>query len=169
MREIAYIQAINEALREEMERDETVFIIGEDVQAGVFRASTGLVKQFGTDRVMDTPLSETAVAGAALGAAMAGYRPVADFMFADFMWCAADEVFLKAAERRQAGDWEAIEQALQMANIDTQIAMCDFRAETTRAFADVPDQTRLVYLPFVDGGINSHLEYPSPDFPQTDK
>jgi pyruvate dehydrogenase E1 component beta subunit len=98
MAQKAYIQAINEALREEMERDESVFIIGEDVQAGVFRASTGLVQQFGTDRVMDTPLAETAVAGAALGAAMAGYRPVADFMFADFMWCAADEVFLKAAK-----------------------------------------------------------------------
>lgn len=100
MAQKAYIQAINEALREEMERDEKVFIIGEDVQAGVFRASTGLVQQFGTDRVMDTPLAETAVAGAALGAAMAGYRPVADFMFADFMWCAADEVFLKAAKWR---------------------------------------------------------------------
>ncbi len=100
MREVSYIQAINEALREEMERDESVFIIGEDVQAGVFRASTGLVEQFGTERVMDTPLAETVIAGAAIGAAMAGYRPVADFMFADFMWCCADEIFLKAAKWR---------------------------------------------------------------------
>jgi len=98
MRQIVFIQAINEALDEEMARDEKVFIIGEDVQSGVFGASRGLVNKYGTDRVMDTPLSETAVAGAALGAAMAGYRPVADFMFADFMWCAADEVFLKAAK-----------------------------------------------------------------------
>jgi len=98
MKQIAYIMAINEALEEEMLRDDKVFIIGEDVQAGVFRASTGLVDKFGADRVMDTPLAETAVAGAALGAAMAGYRPVADFMFADFMWCCADEIYLKAAK-----------------------------------------------------------------------
>jgi pyruvate dehydrogenase E1 component beta subunit len=98
MKQLSYVRAINEALREEMERDSKVFIIGEDVQAGSFGTSTGLVKTFGPDRVMDTPLSETAVAGAAIGASMAGYRPVADLMFADFMWCCADEVFLKAAK-----------------------------------------------------------------------
>ena len=98
MREIRYIQAINEALAEEMERDESVFIIGEDVQAGVFGATRGLVERFGPERVMDTPLSETAVAGAAIGAAMAGYRPVADFMFADFMFIAANEIINNAAK-----------------------------------------------------------------------
>lgn len=98
MKEIAYIQAINEALAEEMERDETVFVIGEDVQAGAFMASTGLVQKFGPERVMDTPLSETAVAGSCVGAAMAGYRPVADFMFADFMFIAANEVINNAAK-----------------------------------------------------------------------
>ncbi len=98
MKQISYIMAINEALMEEMERNDKIFIIGEDVQAGVFGASRGLVARFGPDRVMDTPLSETVVAGAAIGAAMAGYHPVADFMFADFMWCAADEIFLKAAK-----------------------------------------------------------------------
>jgi pyruvate dehydrogenase E1 component beta subunit len=98
MRELPFVLAINEALREEMQRDEKVFIIGEDVQAGTFGATSGLVQQFGPERVMDTPLSETAVAGAAIGASMAGWRPVADFMFADFMWCCADEVFLKAAK-----------------------------------------------------------------------
>ena len=98
MAQIPFIVAINQALEEEMRRDETVFIIGEDVQAGAFRASTGLVQKFGPERVMDTPLSETAIAGAAIGASMGGYRPVADFMFADFMWCAADEIFLKAAK-----------------------------------------------------------------------
>ena len=100
MREIPYLTAINEALAEEMAKDETVFVIGEDVQAGTFMVTTGLVQKFGPDRVMDTPLSETAVAGACVGAAMAGYRPIADFMFADFMWCCADEVFLKAAKWR---------------------------------------------------------------------
>ena len=98
MKEIAYIQAINEALAEEMERDETVFVIGEDVQAGAFMASTGLVQKFGPERVMDTPLSETAVAGSCVGAAMAGYRPVADFMFADFMFIAANEIINNAAK-----------------------------------------------------------------------
>jgi len=98
MRELMYLQAINEALEEEMSRDETVFIIGEDVQAGAFMTTTGLVQKFGPERVMDTPLSENAIAGAAVGSAMAGYRPVADLMFADFMWCCADEVFLKAAK-----------------------------------------------------------------------
>jgi len=98
MREIRFIQAINEALAEEMERDETVFIIGEDVQSGVFGASRGLVEKFGPERVMDTPLSETAVAGSAFGAAMAGYRPVADFMFADFMFIAANEIMNNAAK-----------------------------------------------------------------------
>jgi len=98
MKEIRYIQAINEALAEEMERDETVFVIGEDVQAGAFGVSRGLVQQFGPERVMDTPLSETAVAGAALGAAMAGYRPIADFMFADFMFVAANEIINNTAK-----------------------------------------------------------------------
>jgi len=98
MAQKTYIQAINEALREEMERDESVFIIGEDVQAGVFRASTGLIEQFGPERLMDTPLAETVIAGAAVGAAISGYRPVADIMFADFMWCAADEIFSEAAK-----------------------------------------------------------------------
>lgn len=100
MRQIMYVQAINEALEEEMRRDETVFIIGEDIQAGAFMTTTGLVQKYGPDRVMDTPLSENAVAGAAVGSAMAGYRPIADMMFADFMWCCADEVFLKAAKWR---------------------------------------------------------------------
>jgi len=98
MREIRFIQAVNEALAEEMERDETVFIIGEDVQSGVFGASRGLVERFGPERIMDTPLSETAVAGSAFGAAMAGYRPVADFMFADFMLIAANEIINNAAK-----------------------------------------------------------------------
>ena len=89
---------MREALAEEMERDDKVFIIGEDVQQGTFGATGGLVQQFGPDRVMDTPLAETAVAGAAIGSAMAGYRPVADMMFADFIWIAGNEIFMNAAK-----------------------------------------------------------------------
>jgi pyruvate/2-oxoglutarate/acetoin dehydrogenase E1 component len=100
MRELPLLVAINEALSQEMERDEKVFIIGEDVQQGTFGTSSGLVQKFGPDRVMDTPLAETAVAGAAVGSAMLGYRPVADMMFADFIWIAGDEIMIKAAKWR---------------------------------------------------------------------
>ena len=101
MREIMMMQALNEALREEMRRDETVFILGEDVQGGAFLVTgMGLVQEFGVDRVMDTPISETAIAGAAVGAAMAGYRPVADLQFADFLFICGDEIFNKAAKWR---------------------------------------------------------------------
>ena len=98
MKDTVYLMAINEALREELRRDETVFVIGENVQQGTFGTSSGLVQEFGTERIMDTPLAETAVAGAAVGAAMAGFRPVADMMFADFMYIAGDEILLKAAK-----------------------------------------------------------------------
>jgi pyruvate/2-oxoglutarate/acetoin dehydrogenase E1 component len=100
MKTIRYREAINEALFEEMSRDETVFIVGEDVQAGSFGNTAGLVQTFGTKRVRDTPLAETAVAGAAVGSAMAGYRPIADMMFGDFMFIAGDEIFIKAAKWR---------------------------------------------------------------------
>jgi len=100
MRELLYGQAINEALAEEMTRDEKVFLIGEGVQTGTFGTTTGLVNRFGPERIMDTPLSETAIAGVAVGASMMGYRPVADLMFADFMYVCADEIFLKAAQWR---------------------------------------------------------------------
>jgi len=100
MKQLTYVHAINEALAEEMRRDEKVFMIGEDIQLGSFGTSTGLVKEFGPERIMDTPISETAIAGAAVGAAMAGYRPIADFMFADFMFVAGDEIFMRAAKWR---------------------------------------------------------------------
>lgn len=100
MREIMYLQAINEALSEELARDEKVFLIGEGVQTGTFGTTNGLIKKFGPDRVMDAPLAETAIAGVAVGASMMGYRPIADLMFADFMYVCADEIFLKAAQWR---------------------------------------------------------------------
>lgn len=97
MKKLNYWQAISEALAEEMERDETVFIIGENVQQGPFMITNGLVQRFGPERVMDAPLSELAIAGATVGAALAGFRPVCDLTFADFVYCAADEILLKAA------------------------------------------------------------------------
>ena len=98
MKQITYVQAIGEAIAEEMERDEKVFVIGEDVQQGIWGTTTGLVQKFGSDRIMDTPISETAIGGAALGTAANGYRPVADFMFADFMYIAFDEILCKAGQ-----------------------------------------------------------------------
>jgi pyruvate/2-oxoglutarate/acetoin dehydrogenase E1 component len=100
MAEKSYIQAIAEALAEEMQRDEKVFIVGESVRGGSFGTTTGLYQTFGGDRVLDTPIAETGVAGAGIGAALCGYRPVVDFMFADFMYVAGDEIFLKAPQWR---------------------------------------------------------------------
>ncbi len=98
MREVTYTQAICEALVEEMRRDEKVFLIGESIQGAAFGMTAGIVQEFGPERVMDTPIAETAIVGAALGSAIMGYRPVADLMFADFMFVAGDEVFLKAPQ-----------------------------------------------------------------------
>ena len=95
---VTYTQAICEALAEEMRRDEKVFLIGESIQGSAFGMTAGIVQEFGPERVMDTPIAETAIVGAALGSAIMGYRPVADLMFADFLFVAGDEVFLKAPQ-----------------------------------------------------------------------
>jgi pyruvate dehydrogenase E1 component beta subunit len=100
MREITLAQAVNEALAEEMRRDETVFIIGEDVaEAGTpFKVLAGLVDEFGTSRVIDTPISEPGFMGVAVGAAMTGTRPVVDLMFGDFLFLIMDQLCNQAAK-----------------------------------------------------------------------
>ncbi|MEK6709603.1 MAG: alpha-ketoacid dehydrogenase subunit beta, partial [Nitrospinota bacterium] len=101
MREIAFVEALNEALHEEMERDEKVFILGEDVElAYVFGVTKGLAARFGKDRVRDTPISELGFVGAGVGAAMAGYRPVVEIMFLDFIMLAMDPLINQAAKLR---------------------------------------------------------------------
>jgi acetoin:2,6-dichlorophenolindophenol oxidoreductase subunit beta len=100
MREIAFWQAIHEGLAEEMARDETVFLMGECLRGGLWGTTKGLVDKFGEDRVLDTAISECAIAGAPVGAAIAGYRPIADLMFSDFFLIAADEICNKAAKWR---------------------------------------------------------------------
>jgi acetoin:2,6-dichlorophenolindophenol oxidoreductase subunit beta len=100
MREIAFWQAINEGLAEEMARDETVFLMGECLRGGLFGTTNGLVNRFGKERVLDTAISECVIGGAPVGAAIAGYRPVADLMFSDFFLIAADEMCNKAAKWR---------------------------------------------------------------------
>ncbi|PWU68573.1 alpha-ketoacid dehydrogenase subunit beta [Gracilibacillus dipsosauri] len=106
---LSYIQAVTAALKEEMERDEKVFILGEDVgpRGGVFRATDGLYDQFGEQRVLDTPLAESAIAGVGIGAAMYGMRPVAEMQFADFILPAVNQIISEAAKirYRSNNDW----------------------------------------------------------------
>ncbi len=100
MRELTFGQAINEALAEELRRDPLVFIIGEDVaEAGTpFKVLKGLVEEFGTQRVIDSPISEPGITGLGLGAAMTGMRPVVDIMFGDFLTLIMDQVVNQAAK-----------------------------------------------------------------------
>lgn len=106
---ISYIEAIRLAMQEEMERDEQVFILGEDVgrKGGVFKATAGLYEQFGEQRVLDTPLAESAIAGVAIGAAMVGMRPIAEMQFADFILPAVNQIVSEAAKirYRSNNDW----------------------------------------------------------------
>jgi pyruvate dehydrogenase E1 component beta subunit len=94
--------AINEALRLEMERDPNVYIVGEDVGAfgGCFGVTSGLLAQFGEKRVRDTPITESAIVGTAVGAAAAGLRPVAELMFVDFIGVALDQLYNQAAKMK---------------------------------------------------------------------
>ena len=102
MRTITYSQAIYETMREEMARDPNVILIGEDVGAfgGVWGVSGDLVKLFGEDRVRDTPISEAAIVGAGLGAAMTGLRPIVEIMFGDFLPVAGDQLVNQLAKAR---------------------------------------------------------------------
>ena len=102
MAQLTYRQAVAEGLAQEMARDESVYFIGEDVAAagGVFKTTGGLLERFGPRRVRDTPISEEAIAGAAMGAAMAGLRPVAEIMFSDFFATCWDIVANQIAKTR---------------------------------------------------------------------
>lgn len=104
------LEAVRSALTEEMARDERVVVLGEDiaVHGGVFRATDGLLARFGSERVIDTPLAELAIAGVAIGAAMTGLIPVAEIQFADYLHPAFDQLVNEAAKIRwrSAGDWQ---------------------------------------------------------------
>ncbi|HUX88962.1 MAG TPA: alpha-ketoacid dehydrogenase subunit beta [Chloroflexota bacterium] len=104
-RQITYVMALNEALREEMRRDPTVFVMGEDVaiwgnKGGVYGVTQGLYEEFGAERVRDTPISEEGIVGTAVGAAVTGMRPVAEIMYADFMALAMDPLVNQGAKLR---------------------------------------------------------------------
>ena len=99
-RELTYLQAISEGLREEMRRDGTVFCLGEDIGAfgGAFKVTDGFIEEFGSDRVLDTPLAENAIVGAAIGSAIEGMKPVCEMQFADFIACGFDQLVNVAAK-----------------------------------------------------------------------
>src|SRR5690625_1437708 len=109
MAQLSYIQAITEAMKEELANDENVFIVGQDVGAkgGVFRATDGLFDSYGEDRVIDAPLAESAIVGVGIGAAMYGLRPIAEIQFADFILPAVNQIVSEAAKirYRSNNDW----------------------------------------------------------------
>src|SRR5271169_6587110 len=109
-RELTFAQAIREALAEEMRRDKTVCIMGEDVaEAGTpFKVLSGLLEEFGKDRVLDTPISEAGFTGLAVGAAMTGMRPIVDIMFGDFITLTMDQMVNQAAKVHymSGGHWK---------------------------------------------------------------
>lgn len=107
---ISYIEGVTAAIREEMQADPRVFVLGEDVgvRGGVFRATAGLYEEFGKDRVLDTPLAESAIVGVAIGAAAYGMRPIAEIQFADFILPAVNQIMSEAAKMRYRsnGSWD---------------------------------------------------------------
>lgn len=105
MAKMSIAEALRQAIREEMQRDERVFCIGEDIGieggfGGAFTVTLGLSEEFGHERILDTPVSETAIAGVAIGAALAGMRPIADVQYGDFLFCAMDQLANQAAKLR---------------------------------------------------------------------
>ncbi len=102
MATLTVVEAVRQALAEELRRDPAVFVMGEDVgvRGGVFLATQGLLEEFGEERVIDTPLAESAIAGIAMGAAMQGMRPVAEIQFADFVWPTMNQLVGEAARAR---------------------------------------------------------------------
>jgi len=102
MRELTYREALREALREEMKRDPAVFLMGEEIAeyGGSYKVTLGLVDEFGHERVRNTPLAEASIAGAALGAALVGMRPVAEIMYIDFSFIAANQIINQIAKLR---------------------------------------------------------------------
>lgn len=100
MTAVTYLEAISEAMREEMRRDEAVFLLGEDVgtYGGAFKVSAGFLEEFGAERIIDTPMAEAAIIGSAVGAAAMGLRPIAEMQFIDFITCGFDQIVNMASK-----------------------------------------------------------------------
>jgi pyruvate dehydrogenase E1 component beta subunit len=98
LKQLSFLQAIGEAQREEMRRDDKIFLMGQDIRANVYGAITGFIEEFGEDRVRNVPLSEAGFVGAAVGAAMVGMRPIVDITIAPFFYVAMDQIVSMAAK-----------------------------------------------------------------------
>ena len=107
MREITFVQGINEAIAEEMRRDPKVFVMGEDVRLSAFGTTGGLVEEFGPERVRNTPISEAGFVGAGIGAAITGYRPVVEVQIASFFWVTMDQICNQMAKLRYMSGGQA--------------------------------------------------------------
>jgi len=97
---VTYLEAITDAIHEEMQRDEAIFLMGEDVgtYGGAFKVSAGMLDEFGPERIIDTPMSEAAIIGSAVGAALMGMRPIAEMQFIDFITCGFDQIINMASK-----------------------------------------------------------------------
>ena len=102
MAELTYLEALKSAMREELIRDDSVYLLGEDIAAygGCYGVTAGLFEEFGAERVINTPISEIAIVGSAVGAAMMGFRPVVEIMYADFLYVCADQIINQAPRMR---------------------------------------------------------------------
>ena len=102
MRELSYMEALREAIQQAMEKDERVFLIGEDIgiYGGAFGVSAGLLEKFGPDRIIDTPISEAGIAGACVGSAVTGMRPIGEIQFSDFVVLAMEQLVMQGAKMR---------------------------------------------------------------------
>lgn len=102
MREISYMEALREAMRQAMQKDERVFVIGEDigVYGGAFSVTAGLIDEFGPERIVDTPISEAGIAGACIGAAVTGMRPIGEIQFSDFVVLSMEQLVMQGAKMR---------------------------------------------------------------------
>ncbi|MFO7343286.1 MAG: alpha-ketoacid dehydrogenase subunit beta, partial [Bacillaceae bacterium] len=102
MREITYLEAVREAMTQEMRRNEDVYLMGEDigVYGGAFGVTRGMIEEFGPERIRNTPISEAAIAGAAVGSALTGMRPILEIQFSDFITIALDQIVNQAAKLR---------------------------------------------------------------------
>ena len=130
MAQITYRDALRQALHDAMAEDESIVILGEDVGAygGAYGVTKDLIKKFGAERVIDTPISEAAIVGVAVGAAMTGLRPVAELMYVDFLGLAMDQL---ATKRRRSGTCSAARSAYRWC-CALKVALGDRQAHSTR-------------------------------------
>ncbi|MBN1155150.1 alpha-ketoacid dehydrogenase subunit beta, partial [candidate division KSB1 bacterium] len=161
------IQAINEALHQKMEEDKTVVVLGEDVgvDGGVFRATLGLIEKFGAERVMDTPLAESSIAGAAIGMAINGLKPVAEIQFMGFIYQAFDQILCHAARFRHRSQGRYSAQLVIRAPYGAGVRALEHHSESTEAhFAHVPGLKVVIPSNSVDakGLLISSIEDPDP-------